>query len=278
MQTESLKSLMESTLLNDETKQVLNEAWHTAIEASKQELEVEYATKLSESLGEVKENTTSMVEEAVADEMSELADEVAEARSLEVQYAQKLEDFKESYNTKIQEQVQEQVDSIVKEELGELKDDINTAKKHQFALEVFESFRGMYDSTFGGDNLNAQDELTEAKQELEDLQRKVLMNELLENVTGEKRSVALTILEGVATDKLEAKFESIRPMLLSESTDESGNTLNESDKKQQEDPTKGKRVVMENENEDEQKNVNESVQDDKVLSALQRSIKFARSK
>lgn len=276
MQTESLKSLMESTLLNDETKQVLNEAWNTAIEASKQELEVEYATKLSESLGEVKENTTSMVEEAVADEMSELADEVAEARSLEVQYAQKLEDFKESYNTKIQEQVQEQVDSIVKEELGELKDDINTAKKHQFALEVFESFRGMYDSTFGGDNLNAQDELTEAKQELEDLQRKVLMNELLENVTGEKRSVALTILEGVATDKLEAKFESIRPMLLSESTDESGNTLNES-AKQEEDPTKGKRVVMENENEDEQ-NVNESVQDDKVLSALQRSIKFARSK
>lgn len=276
MKTESLKSLMESAVLNDETKQVLSEAWDTAIKAKEQELEVDYATKFSESLNDVKENTTAMVEEAVADEFSELADEVAEARSLEVQYARKLEDFKESYHTKLQEQTDEQVKSIVEEELNELKEDIDVAKKHQFALEVFESFRGMYDSTFGGENMNAQNELTEAKQELEDLKRKVLLNDLLESVTGDKRTVALTILEGVATNKLEAKFESIRPMLLAESEDTS--QITESDK-QQEDPTKGKRVVMENEKEDEdKKQVTESAQDDKVLSALQRSIKFARSK
>lgn len=274
MKTESLKSLMESAVLNDETKQVLSEAWDTAIKSKEQELEVEYATKLSESLGEVKENTTAMIEEAVADELSELADEIAEARSLEVQYARKLEEFKESYHTKLQEQTDEQVKSIVEEELNELKEDIDIAKKHQFALEVFESFRGMYDSTFGGENLNAQNELTEAKQELEDLKRKVLLNDLLESVTGDKRTVALTILEGVATDKLEAKFESIRPMLLAESSDESKEKpLNES-----EDALKGKRVVLENEQGEDDKPVTESVQDDKVLSALQRSIKFARSK
>jgi len=269
MKDANLKGLFESDLLSEEAKTVLQEAWNTALQHKEAELEVAYAEKLEESQKDVQENIFKMIEEAVADELASVADEITEARNLEVKYAQKLSEFKGQYDEKIQEQVQSTIDQVVKEELDELKEDIEMAKKHQFALDMFESYKAMYAQTFGGDNLNAQDELAEAKQELETLKREKTLNGLLESVTGNKRQVALTILEGVSTDKLEERFESIRPILLAESEESDDAPLTEGKE------VEGK-VVLEGAEEEDKPTITESKVDDAVLKRLQRSIKMAR--
>src|SRR5690554_5649253 len=97
---QDLKSLFESDLLNEETKAVLQETWNTAIQHKEAELEVAYAEKLEESQKDVQENIFKMIEEAVADELASVADEITEARNLEVKYAQKLSEFKGQYDEK----------------------------------------------------------------------------------------------------------------------------------------------------------------------------------
>lgn len=266
-----LKSLFESDLLNEETKTVLQEAWDTAIQSKEAELETTYAAKLNETKQEVQSSVMGMIEEAINEEMALVADELAEARTLEVRYAAKLEEFKESYDEKLQEQMKDTVDSIVKEELDELKEDIEYAKKHQFVMDMFESYKDVYAKTFGETDFSIHEQLEESQKELEKYRRKEIIESLLGNITGSKREVALTILEGVATDKLEAKFDSIRPVLLAEAEkeentdDDDKSTLSESD-------LKGKKVVLES-NEDDSDD--EPVVNEHVASQIARSLKLA---
>lgn len=272
MKDQNLSQLFESDLLNEETKTVLKEAFDSAIKAKEAELETDYAGKLTEAKKELSTSAMSMIEEAVADELSAIADEVAEARSLEIKYAGKLQEFKESYDEKMQEQITTLVNETVSEELDELKEDIELAKKHQFVMDMFESYKDVYAKTFGETDLNVHAELEEAQKELAGLKREKVLEGLLENVTGSKREVAMTILENVATDKLEAKFEHIRPILLAEeeTTEE---PVVESTTEDKDDKVKGK-VVMENEEviEEDEKT---PVADDPVAAQLQRSLQFA---
>lgn len=270
-----LKSLFESSMLNDETKAVLKEAWDASIAHKEAKLEVAYASKLEESTSAIQDNIFSMIEEAVADELAAVADELTEARNLEVKYANKLEDFKTQYDVKIQEQVQELVDTAVKTELDEMKEEIAIAKKHQFALDMFESYKTMFDQTFGGENLEAQAELTEARQELATLKRQNKLNELLESISGSKRQVALTILEGVSTEKLEEHFDNIRPILLAEAEESKEEPVTEGEEKPE------GNVVLEGEEastEVVEEPVNESKVDAATLARLNRSLQFARSR
>lgn len=215
-----LQELLESKLLNDETKTVLKESWDQAVAANRIELEAEYATKFNESKEELQKDAVAMVEEVVTGELENLAEELAHARSLEVQYATKLSEFKESYADKTNELIASEVQSIVKEELDELKEDIDFAKQHQFAMSMFESYREVYGRMFGESDTNIHQELEEAKNELDGFRRESLMNRLLESVAGDKRGVISTILESVPTDKLEARFESLAPVIMSESVGE----------------------------------------------------------
>lgn len=211
-----LKELFESALLNDESKAVIKEAFDVAVAAKATELEAEFNTKLVEAEHQIMSNVPKIVEEAIAEELNVIAEEVAHARTLEVQYAEKLNVFKENYATKHNEELQVLVAESVAEEFEELKEDIALAKKHQFVMSMFESFRDTYEQLFGTSDINVVDELKEAKKELDGYKREETLNSLLENLSGDKRVIAQTILEGVATDKLEAKFEGIRAVLLKE--------------------------------------------------------------
>ena len=270
MKDANLKSLFESDLLGEEAKTVLKETWDTAIQTKEAELETTYATKLNEAKQEITSSMMGMIEEAINEEMALVADELTEARTLEVRYAEKLEEFKESYDEKLQEQMKSTVDEIIKEELDELKEDIEFAKKHQFVMDMFESYKEVYAKTFGETDFSIHEKLEEAEKEVEKYRRKEIIESLLDNVSGSKREVALTILEGVATDKLEAKFDSIRPVLLAESddvkTDDDKEALNESDLSK-------KKVVLEDDSEetdDSKPAINEQ-----VALQLARSLKLA---
>jgi len=268
----NLKQLFESDLLTEESKQVLQEAFDKALEAKEVEVEAKYAEKLNEEKSAMTSLVIEMVEEAVADELTKISEEITEARTLEVRYAEKLEEFKTKYDEKLQEQMQALVAETVKEELDELQEDIDYAKKHQFVMSMFESFQDVYSKTFGTGDVDAYDQLKEAQEELEQLKREKVLNSLLEGLEGSKRNIAETILEGTATDKLEARFESIRPVLLKEAVqEEKEETLNESESKS--DEVKGKVVIEEGVDPEDQK---VSSIDAKLQERLERSLKFAR--
>ena len=265
-----LKKLFESQLLNEETKVVLQEAFDTAIKAKEAEVEAKYAEKLNEEKTAMITVAIEMVEEAVADELSKIADEITEARALEVTYAEKLETFKKQYDEKLQEQMETLVAESVAEELAELAEDIEFAKKHQFVMSMFESYKDVYAKTFGTGDIDAYDQLKEAQEELAELKREKVLNSLLEGLEGSKRSIAMTILEGTATEKLEARFESIRPVLLKETKEENEETITESATNEEE--VKGKVVIEEG----LEAPTEEAQLDDKVRERLARSLKFAR--
>lgn len=271
MKDQNLKQLFESDLLNEETKTVLREAFDTAMQNKEAELETHYAQKLTEAKQELSTSTMEMIEEAVAEELSGVADEIAESRSLEVRYANKLQEFKESYDEKMQEQLTTLVNETVAEELDELKEDIELAKKHQFVLDMFESYKDVYAKTFGETDLNIHEQLKEAQEELAGLKREKVLTGLLENITGSKREVAMTILDSVETDKLEAKFEAIRPILLAEEAEEEEEAVTESTETPE---VKGK-VVME-EDEEVVEEGEKPTADDPIATQLARSLQFAR--
>lgn len=266
---DNLKKLFESDLLNAETKEVMQEAFNTALEAKELEVEAKYAEKLQEEKSSMVNVSLEMIEEAVSDELSKIAEEITEARTLEVRYAGKLEDFKTKYDEKLQEQMQSLVAATVTEELDELKEDIDYAKKHQFVMSMFESFQDVYSKTFGTGDVDAYDQLKEAEEELEVFKREKVLNGLLEGLEGSKRSIAETILEGTSTDKLEARFESIRPVLLKESASSDEEKLTESEESEE---VTGKVVIEES---DEAPEVVTSI-DSKMEERLQRSLKYAR--
>lgn len=269
---QDLKELFESAVLNEDTKNVIKEAFELAIEAKKTELEAEYAVKLQEAESKISEELPSIIEAAVADELAVIAEEVAHARTLEVQYAEKLTTFKESYATRMDEQLNILVAEAVAAEYEELKESIELAKKHEFVMAMFETFKDTYEQLFGGVEVSVVDELKEAKQELDQYKRKEKLAELLESLTGDKKLIAETILENVSTDKLESKFESIRGVLLAESVKDEQKTPVQESVAQPEQPA-GKVVIeegFEQEPEKEQPKIS-----DEIARQLEKSLKLA---
>lgn len=268
-----LKALFESALLNDETKTAIKEALDNAVKAKAVELEATYVTQLEEAEKNILAEIPSMIEEAVAEELASLTEEVANARTLEVSYAEKLTAFKEAYAEKNDELLRVMVAESVAEEIDELKEDIELAKKHEFVMSMFESFKGTYERLFGESDISVHDKLNEAYEKLDQYQRKETIDSLLEGLVGDKRKIAETILEGVATDKLESKFDGIKSVLLAESDKPSKDPVIEEGKNEKEIPD-GK-IVLENVEND--KTTSKPVVDP-MLIRLQESIKLGRGR
>lgn len=222
---DNLKKIFESQILDDDTKGVIREAFDTALEVRTAELKEEYEEKLVEAEKKNDADVVSMIEEAVADELEELSEEIKHARTLDVQYAEKLEEFKESYEANQEEVTKILIQEAVATEIDELREDIDRAKKNEFASQLFESFKEFYEAQFDdGSDVSGSVKLKEATDELNLLRKEKKLNELLEGVEGRKRKVAQTILEGVELDKMETRFESIKDILLGENEGDSTET------------------------------------------------------
>lgn len=208
------KKLLESSLLNEESKTVISEAFDLAVAAKTEENRVLFEAKLVEAKSEMLADAASMIEEAISEELEAISEEITHSRTLEVQYAEKLKMFKESYAEKQEESVRLMVAESVAKEVAELQEDIETAKKYEFVMGVFEEFKGTYERMFGSDDISVVDRLNEAVKELDILKREKKLGEILESVSGEKRDVVMTLLESVPTDRLEARFESLKGLIL----------------------------------------------------------------
>lgn len=223
-----LKTLLESELLSDDVKKELAEAveqYRTQlVEETKKGLEVEFAKKLTREKKSIAEKVMEHVSEIVAEEIKELKEDLAHYKDLEVTYAKKLEEFKTSYAEKLEEGFKELVESHVKEEIEELRDDLIEAKKHNFGKKLFEAFAAEFEEFGIGDDvkeLRAKLEesakaIEESQATINEMKREKVIGELLSNLSGSKKEVMKTILEGVETDKLSERYEETIKSVLSD--------------------------------------------------------------
>jgi len=225
----AFKKLLESELLNDDTKVALEEAIaafkEESITEAKGQLEVEYAKKMLAEKQEIAAKMTDLINEAVTQEIEELKEDIAHYKNIEPKYAQKLETFKIEYAKKLSESFEALVESHVKEEISELHDDLMEAKQNNFGMKLYESFKGVFDKLGVSDDIQAiKDELetsksalSESESEVAKLQREQVLEGLLDNLSGSKREVMKTILESVSTDNLDQRYKETIDSVLEES-------------------------------------------------------------
>ena len=234
----TIKNLFEGGSLSTETQKAIEESFNAAMAVKEAALTEAFKQKEMQLEAEMASKVVELVESAVADEMNDLVDEIKHARTLEIQYAEKLQAFKESYDESQQEHAKTIIAETIAEELMAIQEEVEMVKKYQFVMSMFESFKDSYAKLFGGADISIVDRLSEAEAELETLRKEKKLNEILESVSGEKRAVVATILESVPVHKMDEKFNSIRPALLNESA-----IAAPAPKKT---ATNGSRVVMEN--------------------------------
>lgn len=230
--SKEFKKLLESELLNDESKKELKEAIESfkeeAILEAKKELETDYAKKMIAEKEELAKQMFSLIEESVAKEIEELKEDIKYYKEIEPKYAQKLEEFKKEYSEKMTAGFEKLVESQVKVEIKELEEDLLEAKNNNFGIQIFEAFRGTFEKLGVSDDVatikkeleKVKSELAESKEEIAMGKREKIMESLLNNLNGSKRDVMKTILENVSTEKLEERYNETIESVLEESTKE----------------------------------------------------------
>ncbi len=292
---ELLQSLVESEILNDETRKELTEAitkqieeaTEAAIVEAKAEVEAQVRVELTEQFAADKEALIEALdtkaEEYLKEEMSELRDDIENFRDLEVEMNEKLEEAKQAHAEIVKNDIEELVetidsflDMVINEEVKELKEDIEDAKRLQFGAEIYEAFVGMFSKRFINEN-DLADEMKNKEERLADLTskleetskelavatRKSKLDEVLASLTGRTKDVMEACLQNVPTDKLEEGYEHYVAKVLHESVD----TANVESEKEGEDDSsvlaEGEEAV---ETTDSKKKVEEIATDGTVVS------------
>lgn len=218
--------LLESELLNEDTKKALGEAIESfkveAIAEAKNELEVEYAKKLLAEKETIAKSMYALINEAVTAEVTELKEDIAHYKDIEPKYAEKLEEFKTEYSAKLSESFGALVESTVKGEMVELKEDLMESKKNNFGMVIFEAFKESFEKLGITEDMGAlkakleesEKNLNESVDRIAQFERDKVMEGLLANLSGSKREVMKTLLESVDTDKLADRYnETIEKVL-----------------------------------------------------------------
>lgn len=248
-----LKEILENSVLSDEVKTKLQEAFENQVKDQVAKREVELAESVEQQKKDLAQATVEMIEEAVTEEFKAIQDEIVEARSLDVRYAIKLEEFKEQFAEAKSQELEEQVQTVLAEEMGELKESLVEARNNIAGQRMFEAFQGAYGELLSENKeVDYKAQLEEAQKEVIKLRKTNKMNELLEGFTGRKRNVMASLMEGVAYEKMDERFEELsKNVLLKESTDEDEKEeqLNESE----EDKAPKGTVVFESNSEEDDK-------------------------
>jgi hypothetical protein len=223
-------------------------------------------TKLSEEIKEVRSDRKQQNESqkkleqfivhALSREIKEFAQDkqaVVEAKvRLVAEGRKQLEALKARFVTESAKRINEAVTSQLKGELGQLREDIKTARENSFGRRLFEAFA----SEFSVTHLNEKAEtrklvaqlaqkdkklaesieltkkaklLVESKERevrviKESNSRKEVMTKLLGTLTAEKQVVMKDLLESVQTVKLQTSFDKYLPAVLNTGSAKSGKT------------------------------------------------------
>jgi len=226
-------------------------------------------TKLSEELRELRkdrkvqtegfEKLESFVVGALADEIKEFAADKKDLVETKVKLVsnaqQQLETLKSKFVTESAKKMSATVAKHLKSELGQLHEDIKTARENNFGRRIFEAFA----TEFGATHLNENEEvrklsaviaekdkqlaeaieasekqkvLVESKEQeikviKEANEREATLEELLSPLNTEKRAVMTSLLESVQTSRLKNAYEKYLPAVLAEGVSKKQATLTE---------------------------------------------------
>lgn len=202
------------------------------------------------------------VVENLAEEIQEFATdkkELVETRvRLVAEAKDKLEQLKKSFIARSAKMVQETVANNLTSEITQLKEDIQLAKENNFGRKIFEAFAAEFGTSYLSENVEIkklmdaisekESQLAEAEEKIaqtealveskvqeinvinESVQRTKKMGTLLKSLNKEKAAIMESLLENVATNKLDSAFEKYLPAVLKESKVSASQTLTESTK------------------------------------------------
>ncbi len=311
---EALKELLESDLLDENTKASIQEAWETnlieAREAVANELREEFANRYESDKSQLVEAMDNMLSDAIKTEITEFADDrkgliearvaykqhmsnhtnalnnfvmetlqkeivelredrnkqfdnfnklegfvlkqlsneiaefnedkksLAEAKvTLIASGRQKLDEAKQRFIKRAAKTIEQVVESALRGEMTQLKEDIKAARENNFGRQIFESFAAEYMTSYLAEGtevrkLNRKIEeqqqnitsLTESKDtanvEVKKLNDKIgrdkIMGELLTPLAKSKRGIMEELLESVQTKNLKGSFKKYLPAVLNE--------------------------------------------------------------
>ena len=142
--------------------------------------------------------------------------------------------------------VSETVDKVLKNEIGQLKEDIEEARRNDFGRKLFEAFASEYSSSYLNENsetskllkvVNTKDkqiveaklaakkaiEIAEAqrvehKKLKEAVRRDKIMNDLTAPLSKDQREIMTDLLESVQTDRLQKSFDKYLPSVIDGNT------------------------------------------------------------
>lgn len=248
---EIFNRLVESELLNAETRAMLVEAFNTkleeAVQVARAEAEVTVRAELTEQFliekNLIVESLDSKTEAFLKRHLAELNDDINDFRDLEAEKAAQLVEAREEMAKTLKKDMSDLVEKLdqyntewMQEHFVELEESIKEVKQLQFGKEIFEAVAKTFEKNFSDTNetLNAlkeaeqkleatTNELNESKKLLDKANREHKLNKVLENLHGRPREIMTQILKTVETDKLEEGYEKFIGRVLNE-----GNTEKES--------------------------------------------------
>ncbi len=215
-----------------------------ALDAEKEALVVEYATQFAADREALVEAIDTKVEEMLQEQLTALADDIANFRDLEVDYSARLAEEKATLAETVENdlaQLIERLDTFLEirlsEEMDELKESIEEVKKNNLGRKVFETFKDEFEQFSNVDSgleemktkleesaataAALQDQLNEANKKLEITARKETMENVLSSLQGRPREIMEAILNSSATDKLQETYDKFINRVLHESATKS---------------------------------------------------------
>jgi hypothetical protein len=227
-------------------------------------------TKLAEEIGELRKDRKqhneslakleNFVVQALAEEIQEFAQDKRDLVETKVRLVSearnKLETLKARFIKESANKMSKVVASHLKQELFQLKEDIQVARENNFGRKIFEAYAAEFNHTHLSENKVVRDlksalaskdrKLSEAtkivhkaktlveskNQEIRRIQesneRASVMEELLGPLNEEKQVVMKNLLESVQTSRLKNAYEKYLPAVLSNSTPKARKALSES--------------------------------------------------
>lgn len=225
-----LQMLVQSNLLNESSLAEVRTEVENMINETKLQTEAQVKAELTEQWIAERELLVESLDAKLTDlfesEIADLKQDIDNFRDLEVEFANKLEQEKtllaEGYENQL-EQLIETLDTFIENrlavELQEFAEDLEQAKKNQFAIDLFETFAPQFKERFLSDDEThraleeTQAQLAEAQAQLaktqelhETTQRNAKVTELLSTLGENQRKIMSTLLENVATENLDTMF------------------------------------------------------------------------
>jgi len=198
--------------------------------------------KVAENFGKLESFIVGALAKEIAEFHTDKKDLVDTKVKLVRESKAKFEAVKAQFITKASKLIEGVVINKLTTEMTQLKEDIEQARKNDFGRRIFESFASEYASSLLNEKSETskllkvvkikEAELEEAAKALEQkdriveskereiriakdvMERKEIMSELLNPLTGDKKTVMSDLLESVSTDKLRGSFDKYLPAVM----------------------------------------------------------------